>query len=153
MHDRWPATLAMTVCSIAVMSAGVATFMALSYAARPVALGLGGAGLIAAFLGLFAIVQWVRQAEETDPDYRYYRAVRIKARRADRALAANESRPVSPPEPRLQNPPKSRAQSRPGSRPESRVVPLREAAAAPRYGGNVVLFDPMKSRRNRIRPL
>ncbi len=145
MHDRWPATLAMTVCSIAVISAGVATFMALSYAARPVALGLGGAGLIAAFLGLFAIVQWVRQAEETDPDYRYYRAVRIKARRADRALeAANESRPARP-APRLEN--------RPKSRPENRVVPLREAAASPRYGGNVVLFDPMKARRNRIRPL
>ena len=138
MHDRWPATLAMTVCSIAVLSTGVASFVALSFAARPVALGLGGAGLIAAFLGLFAVIQWVRQAEETDPDYRYYRAVQIKARRADRALAAaNESKPVSPPAPR----------------PPGRVIPLRGADAAPSYGGNVVVFDPVKARRNRIRPL
>ncbi|MGA2087995.1 MAG: hypothetical protein ABSG66_03655 [Stellaceae bacterium] len=141
MHDRWPATLAMTVCSIAVLSTGVASFVALSLAARPAALGLGGLGLIAAFLGLFAVIQWVRQAEETDPDYRYYRAVRIKARRADHALAAaNEREPAA-------------AQAaRPAARPEGRVVPLRADAAA-RYGGNVVLFDPVKARRNRIRPL
>jgi len=138
MHDRWPATLAMTVCSIAVLSTGVASFVALSFAARPVALGLGGAGLIAAFLGLFAVIQWVRQAEETDPDYRYYRAVRIKARRADRALAAaNESEPAS----------------RPASMPPGRIVPLRGAASPPSYGGNVVPFDPVKARRNRLRSL
>ncbi len=137
MHDRWPATLAMTVCSIAVLSAGVAAFAALSFAAKPAALGLGGLGLIAAFLGLFAVIQWVRQAEETDPDYRHYRAVQIRARRADRVLAAaNERAPASPPV----------------SRPSGRVVPLR-ASAAPSYGGNVVLFDPVKARRNRIRPL
>jgi len=40
----------------------------------------------------------------------------------------------------------------PVSRPSGRVVPLR-ASAAPSYGGNVVLFDPVKARRNRIRPL
>lgn len=137
MHDRWPATLAMTVCSIAVLSAGVASFVALSFASGPAALGLGGAGLIAAFLGLFAVIQWVRQAEETDPEYRHYRAVRIKARRADRALAAaNEPEPVA-----------AAAAGPPG-----RVVPLR-AEAAPRYGGNVVVFDPVKARRNRLRPL
>jgi len=138
MHDRWPATLAMTVCSIAVLSTGVASFVALSFAARPAALGLGGAGLIAAFLGLFAVTQWVRQAEETDPEYRHYRAVQIRARRADHALeAANESEPVA---------------AAPAARPPGRVVPLR-AAAAPNYGGNVVVFDPVKARRNRIRPL
>ena len=139
MHDRWPATLAMTVCSIAVLSTGVASFVALSFAARPAALGLGGAGLIAAFLGLFAVVQWVRQAEETDPDYRYYRAVRIKARRADRALAAANERRARP--------------TPSAARPRAASVPLREAAAAPTYGGNVVVFDPVKARRNRIRPL
>jgi len=137
MHDRWPATLAMTVCSIAVLSTGVAAFVALSFASGPAALGLGGAGLIAAFLGLFAVIQWVRQAEETDPDYRYYRAVQIKARRADRVLAAaNEREPVMA------------AQAAQNS---GHVVPLR--AAAPRYGGNVVVFDSVKARRNRLRPL
>jgi len=35
MHDRWPATLAMTVCSIAVLSTGVAAFVALSFASGP----------------------------------------------------------------------------------------------------------------------
>ncbi len=139
MHDRWPATLAMTVCSIAVLSAGVAAFVALSFASGPAALGLGGAGLIAAFLGLFAVIQWVRQAEESDPEYRHYRAVRIKARQADRALAAaNDER-----EP---------AAAAPASRPEGRVIKLR-ADAVPRYGGNVVVFDPAKARRNRLRPL
>ena len=142
MHDRWPATLAMTVCSIAVLSSGVASFVALSLTARPAALGLGGLGLIAAFLGLFAVIQWVRQSEETDPDYRYYRAVRIKARRADRTLAAaNEREPAA-----------AAQAAQPAARPEGRVVPLR-ADAAVRYGGNVVLFDPVKARRNRIRPL
>ena len=145
MNDRWPATLAMTVCSMAVLSAGVAAFMALAFASQPVALSFGGLGLIAAFLGLFAIIQWVRQAEETYPDYRYYRAVQAKGRLAGRVPeAANRDGPA--PEQAIEEP------------PLRGVVYDRDPAAdppeAPRIsGGNVVIFDPARARRNRIRPL
>ena len=147
MNDRWPATLAMTVCSMAVLSAGVAAFMALAFASQPVALSFGGLGLIAAFLGLFAIIQWVRQAEETYPDYRYYRALQAKGRLADRVPeAANQDVPQPAPEQAIEAPPLRGV--------VNCYTQAAESFAAPGISGdNVVIFDPTRARRHRIRPL
>jgi hypothetical protein len=151
MNDRWPATLAMTVCSLALLSAGVAAFMALAFASQPVALSFGGLGLVAAFMGLFAIIQWVRQAEETYPDYRYYRALQAKGRLADRVLeAANQDGPERAPE----QAPEKAIEAPPLRGVVNYHTQAAEAFEAPRIsGGNVVMFDPARARRNRIRPL
>lgn len=74
MRDRGPVIAALTVSTLAVLATALGAVLAAVYATRPVAFGIGGAGLAAACLGLIAVVQWMRDAEETYPDYRYYRA-------------------------------------------------------------------------------
>lgn len=129
MSDRGPVFLAMTVSAIALLATGIGTFLALSQAAQPVAIGLGGIGLIAAFLGLFAILQWVRQAEDVYPDYRYRRQLERGP-----VLPANEPAPVAPP--RI-------VAAAAARRPLYETVHLRS------LGDNIVIFDPLKRRRAR----
>jgi hypothetical protein len=139
MHERWPTTLAMTVCSLTVLSTAIAAFMALNTATPPLALSFGGLGLIAAFMGLFAVIQWarqvewLRQAEGSIADYRHRLAVRAREQLAEQVLAAANRAEAS--------------YSR-------RVVPLRDIAIR-NYGGNVVPFDlvRMRARRQRLHRL
>jgi len=75
MRDRWPIYFALTASSLAVLATGVAAGLALSLGTQPTAFGLGIAGMLAASLGLLAIIRWMFDADETYPDYRYRRAV------------------------------------------------------------------------------
>jgi hypothetical protein len=99
MRDRGPMIAALTVSTIAVLASCIGAVLPVLYAARPVAFGIGGAGLAAACLGLIAVVQWVRDAEETYPDYRYYNAHtgrRGFLEMAPAAETANEAPPAAP---------------------------------------------------------
>jgi hypothetical protein len=145
MNQRWPVVLAILVSTVTVLASGVAAFLALSYAAEPVALGLGGLGLIAAFLGLFAVIQWVRQAESAYPDYPQQRAPRrADPFFADMALAAANERGA-------ERVALSSAALAPALKPAAMPPrsPLR-VVKPPFWGDNVVLFD---RRRPRRRPL
>jgi len=131
MSDRVPVFLAMMVSAIALLASGAGTFLALSQAAQPLAFGLGGIGLLAACLGLFAIVQWVRQAEEVYPDYRYHLQLERGPRRK---LPANEPVALAPP------PVVATAAVR---------APVYETIRLRALGNNIVIFDPLKRRRAR----
>lgn len=96
MRDRGPVIIAMTVSTIAVLATCVGAFLALAYATRPVAFGIGGAGLAAALLGLFAVVQWMRDAAETYPDYRYHRALSGGLSGLHPPAPASETAPAGP---------------------------------------------------------
>lgn len=141
MNQRWPIVLAILVSTITVLATGVAAFLALSDGAQPAALGLGGLGLIAAFLGLLAIIQWVRLADEAYPDYRSQpTAPRRDPFFAEMALATANERCVER---------KTMASAHvvkpamPPARPSLRVV------RAPFWGDNVVLFDRRRPRNRR----
>lgn len=94
MRDRFPVIAALTVSTLAVLATGLGAVLAVIYATRPVAFGIGGAGLAAACLGLIAVVQWMRDAEETYPDYRYYRAHPARGFRAAPPVAEIANQPV-----------------------------------------------------------
>lgn len=98
MRDRGPVIAALTVSTLAVLATGLGAVLAVVYATRPVAFGIGGAGLAAACLGLIAVVQWMRDAEETYPDYRYYRAHSAPGFRAAAPVAeiVNQPAPTTP---------------------------------------------------------
>jgi len=117
MRDRRPIYFALTVSSLAVLATGVAAGLALSLGTQPAAFGLGIAGMLAASLGLLAIIRWMLDAEETYPDYRYRRAVAAGPTAFATALDANDRPPVQ-----IQH----RAQS---------------------LGDNIVVFDPTRARR------
>ena len=122
MRDRWPVFFAMTVSSLAVLATAVTAGLALSQGTEPAAFGLGLAGMLAASLGMLAIIRWMLDAGETYPDYRYRRAVAAGPAGFASALDAGERlQPQSPP-------------PRQSTRPESR-------------GDNVVVFDPTRARR------
>jgi len=129
MRDRWPETLALALCMIVVPSTGIDALTALSSATPPLALGFGGLGMIAAFLGLCAVIQWARQAEWLYPgddsfaDYSQRLMIRAREQLAECVAAANRA---------------ESAYSR-------RVLPL-HGAAIPNYGGNVVPFDLVRLR-------
>ncbi|MGH7249022.1 MAG: hypothetical protein ACREH9_13045, partial [Pseudomonadota bacterium] len=84
--------------------------------------GLGLAGMLAASLGMFAIIRWMLDTGETYPDYRSRRAVAAGPAGFARALDAGER-----PQPQSARP-------RPSIRPD-------------RLGDNVVVFDPTRARR------
>jgi hypothetical protein len=119
----------LTVCSLTVLTTGIAAFIALSSATPPLALGFGGLGMIAAFLGLCAVIQWARQAEWLYPgddsfaDYSQRLMIRAREQLAECVTATNRA---------------ESAYSR-------RVLPL-HGAAIPNYGGNVVPFDLVRLR-------
>ena len=128
MRDRWPVFFAMTVSSLAVLATAVTAGLALSQGTAPAAFGLGVGGMLAASLGMFAIIRWTLDAGETYPDYRYRRAVAAGPAGFAHALDADErSQPPS-------------ARPRPSIRPES-------------LGDNVVVFDPTRARRKNRRAL
>lgn len=122
MRDRWPVFFAMTVSSLAVLATAVTAGLALSQGTQPAAFGLGIAGMLAASLGMLAIIRWMLDAGETYPDYRYRRAVAAGPSGFATALYAGE-RPRSESSRRFQS-----------TRPES-------------LGDNVVVFDPTRARR------
>ena len=64
MRDRWPVFFAMTVSSLAVLATVVTAGLALSQGAEPAAFGLGLAGMLAASLGMLAIIRWMLDAGE-----------------------------------------------------------------------------------------
>ncbi|MDE1904569.1 MAG: hypothetical protein KGI46_11980 [Alphaproteobacteria bacterium] len=128
MRDRWPVFFAMTVSSLAVLATAVTAGLALSQGTAPAAFGLGLGGMLAASLGMFAIIRWTLDASETYPDYRYRRAVAAGPAGFAHALDAGER--SSPPS----------AHPRPSIQPES-------------LGDNVVIFDPTRARRKNRRAL
>src|SRR5487761_384549 len=68
MRDRWPVFFAMTVSSLAVLATAITAGLALSQGTQPAAFGLGLAGMLAASLGMLAIIRWTLDAGETYPD-------------------------------------------------------------------------------------
>ncbi|HEV2264905.1 MAG TPA: hypothetical protein VGR79_10280 [Stellaceae bacterium] len=98
MRDRWPVFFAMTVSSLAVLATAVTAGLALSQGTQPAAFGLGIAGMLAASLGMLAIIRWTLDASETYPDYRYRRAVAAGPSGFARAMDAGElpRQPVRP---------------------------------------------------------
>ncbi|MGH6968018.1 MAG: hypothetical protein ACREEL_10240 [Stellaceae bacterium] len=128
MRDRWPVFIALTVSSLAVLATGVTAGLAFSLGTQPVALGLGVFGIVAAATSLLATVRWLLDADQTYPDYRYCRAVAAGPAAFAAVLHAGET-----------------------SRPE---LPRSAAPARPEnLGANVVVFDPTRARRRKLRAL
>lgn len=122
MRDRWPVFFAMTVSCLAVLATAIAAGLALLQGTQPAAFGLGIVGMLAASLGMLAIIRWTLDASETYPDYRYRRAVAAGASGFAAAMYAGE-----------------RSQSE-SLRPHQPVRPEN-------LGDNVVVFDPTRARR------
>ncbi|MGH6976129.1 MAG: hypothetical protein ACREEA_03210 [Stellaceae bacterium] len=122
MRDRWPVVFAMTVSSLAVLATAVTAGLALSRGAQLAVFGLGIAGMLAASLGMLAVIRWMLDAGETYPDYHYRRAVAAGPSGFATAPYAGERRQ---PESR-----RALQSIRPGS-----------------LGDNVVVFDPTRARR------
>lgn len=122
MRDRWPVFFAMTVSSLAVLATAITAGLALSQGTQPAAFGLGLAGMLAASLGMLAIIRWTLDAGETYPDYRRRRAVAAGPSGFAAAMYADERPQSESPRPRQP------------VRPES-------------LGDNVVVFDPTRARR------
>lgn len=128
MRDRWPVFFALTVSSLAVLATGVTAGLTLSLGTQPAAFGLGVVGMLAASLGLLAIIRWMLDADETYPDYRYRRAIAAGPSSFAAVMHADDRRKTEMP-----RPPQP-------VRPES-------------FGGNVVVFDPTRARRKKQRVL
>lgn len=128
MRDRWPIYFALTVSSLAVLATGVAAGLALSLGTQPAAFGLGIAGMLAASLGLLAIIRWMLDADEVYPDYRYRSAVAAGPSAFAIAPHANDRRQLQIPR---------------------RPQPVRPQS----FGDNVVVFDPTRARQKNQRAL
>lgn len=128
MRDRWPVFIALTVSSLAVLATSVMAGLAFSLGTQPAALGLGVFGIVAAAAGLLATVRWMLDADQTYPDYRYRRAVAAGPAAFAAVLHAGESSPTE--------------------RPRS-AAPVRPE----KLGDNVVVFDPTRVRRRKLRAL
>lgn len=122
MRDRRPVFFAMTVSSLAVLATAVTAALALSQGTGPAVFGLGLAGMLAASLGMFAIIRWMLDAGETYPDYRNRRAV------AAGPSGFATARYV-------------------GERPQSTSARLRRSIRPDSLGDNIVVFDPTRVRR------
>ena len=122
MGDRWPVFFAMTVSSLAVLTTAIAAGLALLQGTQPAAFGLGIVGMLAASLGMLAIIRWTLDANETYPDYRYRRAVAAGPSGFATAMYA-------------------------GERPQSESLRPRQPVRPETLGDNVVVFDPTRARR------
>jgi hypothetical protein len=124
MRDRWPMFVALTVSSVAVLATGVTAGLVVVMDMQPAALTLGAIGVIAASLGLLAVIRWLLDAAEIYPDYNYRRPAAASSVSFVGATVANEA---------------------PTPTPAWRAPPLRPDA----LGDNVIIFDPARRKTRR----